>query len=411
MEENQHSNHHKTNDAIQELNKMPPDQFIERIKSLGVHAFTVLTKLNNLHLSQITHPHATKPLSLTTLYQRSYSFANYGDYLLKKKSTYSKINCITTQHYSATSNLTSLIISNLRNPTECKDMLISKATSELYENIDECINKNLKRKYLTSMDAHNIKVVNDIIFNEDTHVVSVFKDYLIYDDVNEFLRRFYVNNELRPRLEKVFNFYDKYSKVFPNYVALPESKFMFKNIEKKQKLLDEMQKKSNEEISKDEDTNERELFSPEFLSELNKDDSLDLSQQSCGDSFLNSYIKNSNAIATKKTNISSKLLTDLLLTDSISFTDHKKEKEETTKKNKFQLTMHGKSSVFGNKRPNITSVPTLINNVKENVSNIRSKPSLISLRQLSAHKPKQYSESTAELTKSNTARTLHNAVF
>jgi hypothetical protein len=40
--------------------------------------------------------------------------------------------------------------------------------------------------------------------------------------------------------EKVFEFYEKYSKVFPNYVALPgESKYMFKNIERKQKLIDE----------------------------------------------------------------------------------------------------------------------------------------------------------------------------
>jgi len=30
-----------------------------------------------------------------------------------------------------------------------------------------------------------------------------------------------------------------YSQVFPNFVCLPESKYMFKNIQKKQKLIDE----------------------------------------------------------------------------------------------------------------------------------------------------------------------------
>jgi hypothetical protein len=31
----------------------------------------------------------------------------------------------------------------------------------------------------------------------------------------------------------MFEFYEKYSKVFPNYVVLPENKYLFKNIEKK----------------------------------------------------------------------------------------------------------------------------------------------------------------------------------
>lgn len=32
--------------------------------------------------------------------------------------------------------------------------------------------------------------VNDIVFNEKSHVVAVFKDYLIYDDEAEFLKRY-----------------------------------------------------------------------------------------------------------------------------------------------------------------------------------------------------------------------------
>jgi hypothetical protein len=31
--------------------------------------------------------------------------------------------------------------------------------------------------------------VNDIVFNEKSHIVAVFKDYLIYDDEAEFLKR------------------------------------------------------------------------------------------------------------------------------------------------------------------------------------------------------------------------------
>lgn len=50
------------------------------------------------------------------------------------------------------------------------------------------------------MDYYNIKVVNDIIYNDETHIVSSFKDYLIFDDISEFLKRSYTMQECFPRL-------------------------------------------------------------------------------------------------------------------------------------------------------------------------------------------------------------------
>lgn len=50
----------------------------------------------------------------------------------------------------------------------------------------------LVSKYAGMQDEYtNIKVVNDLIYNEQTHMVSVFKDYLINDDINEFFKRRY----------------------------------------------------------------------------------------------------------------------------------------------------------------------------------------------------------------------------
>ena len=86
---------------------------------------------------------------------------------------------------------------------------------------------------MTSREYYNVKIINDVIYNENTHIVSVFKDYLIYDDVSEFLKRMYNKLESVQRLPKMFEFYEKYSKVFPNYVIIPENKYMFKNIERK----------------------------------------------------------------------------------------------------------------------------------------------------------------------------------
>jgi len=97
----------------------------------------------------------------------------------------------------------------------------------------------LSKRHSTNKEFQNLKVVNDLIYNENTHVVSVFKDYLILDDINEFLKRSYTSKESGTRLNKLIAFYDKYSQVFPNYVTLPESKYMFKNIQRKQKFIDE----------------------------------------------------------------------------------------------------------------------------------------------------------------------------
>lgn len=59
------------------------------------------------------------------------------------------------------------------------------------KDINSLIIENLSRKYMTSKEFYNIKIVNDIIYNEPTHMVAIFKDYLIYDDLSEFLKRYY----------------------------------------------------------------------------------------------------------------------------------------------------------------------------------------------------------------------------
>ena len=98
-------------------------------------------------------------------------------------------------------------------------------------------NKYSKFKYSFS----NI-CINNLMFNENCRIVSRFKDYLIYDDDTEFLRFHYKNELLRKTLKKVFNFYDQFNKVFPNYMILPENKYMYKNLRKKQKMIDECNK-------------------------------------------------------------------------------------------------------------------------------------------------------------------------
>ena len=136
------------------------------------------------------------------------------------------------------------------------------------------LRQKFQEKYFDCSNIFNVKLINDIIYNESTHIVSIFKDYLIYDDLTEFLKRFYMKSELPQRLKKIFDFYSKYSKVFPNYINLYEKRFMFKNIERKQKMIDEKQQDladiRNKNSPGDSSIEENKIFTTNFMEELNK---------------------------------------------------------------------------------------------------------------------------------------------
>lgn len=90
-------------------------------------------------------------------------------------------------------------------------------------------------------------IINNIIYNEKTHIVAKFKDYLVIDDFSEFLKRFYKRKESITRLPLYFDYYFIYSKIFPNYTGLAESKYIYKNIHRKQKMIDLQQEEESEE--------------------------------------------------------------------------------------------------------------------------------------------------------------------
>ena len=99
------------------------------------------------------------------------------------------------------------------------------------------IHNNLREKYTTTTEFYNSRIVHDIMYNENNQIVSIFKDFLILDDLTEFLKRYYYKEEVWTRLPKIFTFYSSAFPTYPNYAILPENKYMFKNISKKQKVL------------------------------------------------------------------------------------------------------------------------------------------------------------------------------
>ena len=88
---------------------------------------------------------------------------------------------------------------------------------------------------------YEIQIIENLMCNEACHYVAVFKDYLIADDTSEYLRRSYNLIESIQRLKKLFLYYEETSVIFPNYTPIVESKYLYNNVIKKQRVIDEQQ--------------------------------------------------------------------------------------------------------------------------------------------------------------------------
>ena len=131
--------------------------------------------------------------------------------------------------------------------------LIKRKQPQLnFKSLEKLIHLNFVNIYSNDKNFYNIKVINDIISNESTHVVAEFKDYLIKGDDSEFLQNYYQSFKSLKYLPKIFDYYQSCSVIFPNYVVLPESKYIYKNIQKKQIVIDaqQEQEEKKEQIKK-----------------------------------------------------------------------------------------------------------------------------------------------------------------
>ena len=114
--------------------------------------------------------------------------------------------------------------------------------------------KHLHSKYNSFENSYELICINNLIYTENCHIVARFKDYLYYDDSTEFFNKFFQTDVLYTSLTKIFNFYSKYCKVFPNYMILPENEFLYRNLRKKQKMIDQFN-----EIKREEEENRNHL--------------------------------------------------------------------------------------------------------------------------------------------------------
>jgi hypothetical protein len=77
----------------------------------------------------------------------------------------------------------------------------------LYQ-LENMISKAFFYSYKTDENTYNYKLVTDIIHNEKTRLVAKFKDFLILDDISEFLHKFYYDEESKVELKSLSQLFE-----------------------------------------------------------------------------------------------------------------------------------------------------------------------------------------------------------
>lgn len=127
-----------------------------------------------------------------------------------------------------------------------------KLTSPPKNIFSKILSKNLQ-KHNSDIEKNNKIIVNNLIKCKSSHFLAVFKDYLIIDYVEEFLRRIYYLNESIQRMPKLYNYYRNYLNFFckptfvdqfsnekiKNYGDLNAECFYKNNVNKKKRMNDE----------------------------------------------------------------------------------------------------------------------------------------------------------------------------
>ena len=144
--------------------------------------------------------------------------------------------------------MTTSLSSFLLNPKNLENIHDKSALKKIIKyktakkSIEYKVHQKLVKKYINMPKLYNLNIIDNIIYNDKTHIVSLFKDHLIADDKGDFLKRYYNKKEIDERLPKFFEFYELYSKIFPNYTCIEEGKYFYKNIQQKQKMINMIEK-------------------------------------------------------------------------------------------------------------------------------------------------------------------------
>ena len=112
------------------------------------------------------------------------------------------------------------------------------------ETIAKAYNKlnTVLHSYNMTKESINIKITNDIIFDERKRIVSVFKDYLLWNETSDFLKQYYKKNKSIKMILKFITYYETYIKFYPEYGPHEDIlKILKKNLKKKRKYYERIE--------------------------------------------------------------------------------------------------------------------------------------------------------------------------
>ena len=149
-----------------------------------------------------------------------------------------------------------------------------------FHDLEKLVHKSFQKFY--SDDAYyNIMKIDEIINNEKSHLVAEFKDFLVLGDTGEFILKYYNKKDTEKIYKQILDYYNENLFIFPNYVTLHESKYIYNNIQKKQKIIDIQEElNDNKKEKKTDSKNEKnKVFSvKEIESILNETDTSGIKQ-------------------------------------------------------------------------------------------------------------------------------------
>lgn len=126
--------------------------------------------------------------------------------------------------------------------------------------------------YNCDITQYNIKVINDIISDQNKHIVSMFKNYLLWDDTSEYLKRYYYINEIKFRLKPIASYYISYTYFSPVYYCnLEIIKILLKNVKRKNNYYKEIEN-FEDKIMDENDNNSISSFFEERRENLDEED-------------------------------------------------------------------------------------------------------------------------------------------
>lgn len=93
--------------------------------------------------------------------------------------------------------------------TKKADCGLCKSSIAYSDQLQALIKSQLDAKYLAQDEYFDAKVSSDIMYNEPRQIVSIFKDYLIFDDFSEYMKRAYRGAEVKAKLPRMAEYYNQ----------------------------------------------------------------------------------------------------------------------------------------------------------------------------------------------------------